>query len=44
MGFRPSMTFTVEKEKTVYDAKPVDLFFLFDASSSQDSQVGEMIE
>lgn len=38
------MTFTVEKEETKYDTRPVDLFFIFDASASQDSQISEMIK
>ena len=41
VGFRPSMTYTSigEASKGQYD-----LIFLFDASSSQDNQVSEMIE
>lgn len=45
------MTFTSEKFKGVsgggedkpYKGMPVDLFFLFDASSSNDSNIGQMV-
>lgn len=41
VGFRPAMVFSAEGE-TSPDG-PVDLFFLFDASASQDNQIKEMI-
>ena len=45
VGFRPSMVFTSENEVGGWDrGQPIDLFFLFDASASQDNQIGEMIE
>ena len=43
VGFRPSLTFTAEKEGKWSVGQPVDLFFLFDASSSQDNQIKEMV-
>ena len=41
VGFRPAMTFTAEDDGDVSEGtqEPIDLFFLFDASSSQDSQI-----
>ena len=46
VGFRPSMTFTAENEGGSFTpgVDPVDLFFLFDASSSQDSQIKNMLK
>ena len=46
VGFRPSLTFTVESEGGVFvpGVTPVDLFFLFDASASQDSEINKMLE
>lgn len=45
VGFRPSMTFTVEGEESPSTAigQPIDLFFLFDASASQNNQITEML-
>lgn len=46
VGFRPSLTFTSENSGGNFTPgrDPVDLFFLFDASASQDNQVSEMLE
>ena len=41
VGFRPSMTFTGHSEGV---PENVDLFFLFDASASNDSQIKKMVE
>lgn len=38
------MTFTSLGEGGWEIGKPVDLFFLFDASASQDNQINEMLE
>lgn len=45
VGFRPSLTFTAENEGGVFvpGETPVDLFFLFDASASQDSEIKIML-
>lgn len=45
VGFRPSLTFTAENEGGVFvpGETPVDLFFLFDASASQDSEIKTML-
>lgn len=41
VGFRPSLTFTAESDGGTFTVgkTPVDLFFLFDASASQDSEI-----
>ena len=45
VGFRPSMTFTAYGETAEWQAgSPVDLFFLFDATSSQNKQLTDMVE
>lgn len=46
VGFRPALTFTVEDEGGGFipGEDPVDLFFLFDASASQDNQIKVMLE
>ena len=45
VGFRPSMTFTAYGESgSTVETGPVDLFFLFDASASNDSQIQKMVE
>lgn len=46
VGFRPSLTFTAENEggSFIPGQSPVDLFFLFDASASQDSQIKQMLK
>ena len=46
VGFRPSLTFTAESEGGGFTpgTTPVDLFFLFDASASQDSEINKMLE
>ena len=46
VGFRPAMEFTVEDEVSGFLAgqTPVDLFFLYDASASQDGQITKMLE
>lgn len=45
VGFRPSMTFTAYGESgSTATTGPVDLFFLFDASASNDSQIQKMVE
>lgn len=40
------MTFTVDNlvETFQLSKSPVDLFFLFDASASQDTQMGKMVD
>ena len=42
VGFRPSLTYT--KERVQGGDEDLDVFFLFDASSSTDNQINEMIE
>ena len=44
VGFRPSMVFTAEDEGGFSIGEPIDLFFLFDASASQDNQVEQMLK
>lgn len=44
VGFRPSMVFTAEDEGGFSIGDPIDLFFLFDASASQDNQVEQMLK
>lgn len=46
VGFRPSMIFSAENEGSSFEfhTSPVDLFFLFDASASQNNQITRMIE
>lgn len=45
IGFRPSLTFTSEGEGDGFDdGSKIDLFFLFDASGSQDSEIQTMVE
>ena len=46
VGFRPSLTFTAENEGGVFvpGETPVDLFFLFDASASQDTEMQIMLQ
>lgn len=46
VGFRPSLTFTAENEGGTFTPgkDPVDLFFLFDASASQDNQIEDMLK
>ena len=50
VGFRPAMTFTQYDESTSTSGGPggntekVDLFFLFDASASQDNQIQDMLD
>lgn len=51
VGFRPSMVYTQEVNPSGSqgfgsgeNTTPVDLFFLFDASASQDNQVQEMLK
>lgn len=46
VGFRPSLTFTAENEGGTFipGETPVDLFFLFDASASQDNGIQEMLK
>lgn len=46
VGFRPSLTFTAESEGGGFTpgTTPVDLFFLFDASASQDSEINKMLD
>ena len=45
VGFRPSMVFTVEDDGSAFaEGSPVDLFFLFDASASQNNQIHNMVE
>ena len=46
VGFRPAMTFTVGGDSNTFvpGVDEVDLFFLFDASQSQDGQVTEMVK
>ena len=46
VGFRPALTFTAENEGGSFTPgeTPVDLFFLFDASASQDNQIHQMLE
>ena len=53
VGFRPAMVYTEEtlvsgkrttEEGSDYSSTPFDLFFLFDASSTQDNQITEMVE
>lgn len=43
VGFRPSLVFTQESEAGWVPGQPVDLFFLFDASASQDSEAATMM-
>ena len=45
VGFRPALTFTAEAEGSGLNpgTDPIDLFFLFDASASQDSQISNML-
>ena len=46
VGFRPSLTFIAENEGGDFEAgkTPIDLFFLFDASASQDNGIQEMLK
>ena len=46
VGFRPSLTYTVEPSSITMQGsgEPVDLFFLFDASASQDNDIQQMID
>ena len=46
VGFRPSLTFTAENEGGTFTpgTTPVDLFFLFDASASQDTEMDKMLK
>ena len=44
VGFRPSMVYTSENEGEFSSGDEVDLFFLFDASASQDNQITEMLK
>lgn len=46
VGFRPSMTFTSELESGEFEPRksPIDLFFLFDASASQNSEIDKMLK
>ena len=45
VGFRPALMFTSENEGGTFNpgTTPVDLFFLFDASASQDSEMEKML-
>ena len=45
VGFRPALMFTAENEGGTFTpgVTPVDLFFLFDASASQDSEMKAML-
>ena len=44
MGFRPSLVFTNEDDLGGYEqGDPIDLFFLFDASASQNNQITDML-
>lgn len=44
VGFRPSMIYTADGASSfAMGVDPVDLFFLFDASASQTSQIGAML-
>ena len=46
MGFRPALVYDAQRLPTEFNPQtsPVDLFFLFDASASQDSQIQEMLK
>ena len=44
VGFRPSLIYSATDEGGWTNGEPVDLFFLFDASASQNNQIGEMVE
>ena len=49
VGFRPSLTFTEERQLDVQtteitNTSDIDLFFLFDASASQNNQINTMVE
>ena len=45
VGFRPALFFTAENEGGTFTpgTTPVDLFFLFDASASQDTEMQKML-
>lgn len=45
MGFRPALEFTAERERGQFNPgeDPIDLFFLFDASASQNNTITEML-
>ena len=49
VGFRPSVTFTEERQLDVQttditNTSDIDLFFLFDASASQNNQINDMVD
>ena len=45
VGFRPTLVYTSDDINTFkFGSTPVDLFFLFDASASQDNQIQAMID
>lgn len=46
VGFRPALFFTAENEGGTFTpgTTPVDLFFLFDASASQDTEMQKMLD
>ena len=48
VGFRPSLTYVAENEEEggefTFGETPIDLFFLFDASASQDTEMNQMLK